>query len=231
MLIEHYYISGIYYNNSRNESNFYVYIYLPIDYNIVNEVLDLLTTQLGSMQAAGCPTSPEGMISATATAVTDDPPIDELDDDPIKTNIAIIPSQLSTYPYKNRIPLPTNSSASYGLRLLANRHATRATTILETLLKRHPSTLSTKDPYHIRTNTMLPKPPRDTCSIYSFAFVGLAPTECLRYMRSESQHTLHKLLTADEYRQPHETTTMAAHLSSPTQALLQAMDSIQPVSN
>jgi len=73
---------------------------------------------------------------------------------------------------------------------------------------------------------MLPKPVRDTCSIYSPAFAGLTPTECLRYFRPASLHTLHNLLTADEYRQPHDKTTMEAHVSTPTQALLQAIYSI-----
>jgi hypothetical protein len=62
VLIENYYISGVYSTNPRNESNLYVYIYLPSDYNTVNEVLNLLITQLISMQAAGYPTSIIGMI-------------------------------------------------------------------------------------------------------------------------------------------------------------------------
>jgi len=60
------------------------------------------------MQAAGYPTSYEGMISATAKAITDDPTIYELDNDPMETIIAIITPQLSTYPYKYRITLPIN---------------------------------------------------------------------------------------------------------------------------
>ena len=43
MILHHYFISGIYSTNPRNESSFYIYIYLPIDYTTVNEVLDLLT--------------------------------------------------------------------------------------------------------------------------------------------------------------------------------------------
>jgi len=49
-------------------------------------------------------------------------------------------------------------------------------------------------------------------------------------MRAASLHTLYKLLTAKEYMRPHDTATIAAHLSPPTQALLQILDFIQPAS-
>jgi hypothetical protein len=61
------------------------------------------------------------MISAIAKVITDDPPADELDDDPIKTTAVIIPPQLKPYSYKYRITLPNNSPESYGLFLLASR--------------------------------------------------------------------------------------------------------------
>ena len=117
--------------------------------------------------------------------------------------------------------------ASYGL-LLA-----RTTPIPENFILTHlpndiRQRLLQQTPTIIRTNTTPPKPARDTCSIYNFVFAGLTPTKCLRYLRAATLHTLNKLLTADEYRQPHDTTTMAARLSPPTQALLQAIYSIQP---
>jgi hypothetical protein len=56
----------------------------------------------------------------------------------------------------------------------------------------------------------------------------LTPTHCLRYFRAASLHTLHKLFTVDEYRQSHDTAALAAHLSPPTQALIQTIDSVQP---
>jgi hypothetical protein len=47
-------------------------------------------------------------------------------------------------------------------------------------------------------------------------------------MCAAALHTLHKYITADEYRRPHESATTSAHLSPPIQALLQILDSIQP---
>ena len=73
------------------------------------------------MNAAGYPTSLIGMISATVTTIIDNPPTDELDDDPIEPATIILPPQFTPYPYKYRITLPTNSPASYGLLLLASR--------------------------------------------------------------------------------------------------------------
>jgi hypothetical protein len=85
VVIENYYITGVYSTNPRNEKAFYVYIYLPNNYNIVNDLLDLLAIQLTSMQATEYPTSTTCMISALTIAIMGDPPTDEFDDDPIKT--------------------------------------------------------------------------------------------------------------------------------------------------
>jgi hypothetical protein len=41
-------------------------------------------------------------------------------------------------------------------------------------------------------------------------------------------HTVHKLITATEYRYQHERATSASELSPPLQALLQTIDAIQP---
>jgi len=47
-------------------------------------------------------------------------------------------------------------------------------------------------------------------------------------MRTSALHTLLGLLTAKEYKRPHESATIAAHFSPQTQALLHALDSIKP---
>ncbi len=49
--------------------------------------------------------------------------------------------------------------------------------------------------------------------IYSPVFNNFSPTNCLRYMRAAALNTLHRYLTADEYRRPHESATTTAHLS------------------
>jgi len=181
VVIENYYISGVYSTGPRNKSSFYGYIYLPSDYNTVNEVLDLLTAQLTYMHAAGYPTSTTCIISALATTITDDSPAYELDDDPIKTNTNIIQPQLTPYAYKYRVILPINSPASYGLLLIAGRQAAWTTTIPENIIPTHlPNDIRQRliqhTPTIIRINTSPPKPARDTCSIYNHVFVGRTPT-------------------------------------------------------
>jgi hypothetical protein len=89
------------------------------------------------MQAAGYPTSTTSMISALTTTITDDPPANVLDDDPIETTANIIPPRLTPYAYKYRATLPSNSPAFYGLILLASMHAAWITTIPEHFIPTH----------------------------------------------------------------------------------------------
>jgi hypothetical protein len=107
------------------------------------------------------------MISALTTAITDDPPANELSDDPVETITNIIPSQLTPYAYKYRITLPNNSPASYGLLLLASRHAAWTTPIPEDCIPIHlPNDirqgLLQQTPTIIRTNTTPPPYPPAT---------------------------------------------------------------------
>ena len=185
------------------------------------------------MRTAGYLASPVGMNATTVVAISEDPPNAEIDDEQITTNTLIIPRQLATYPYQFRLTLPANSPATTGLLLLASRQAPWTTVIPDPFIPDHlPEDLRARllqqTPTIIRTNNTPPKPVRDPCSIYSPAFAGLTATKCLHHFRGSVIHTLYKLLTAAEYRQPHDTATMAAHLSPPNQALLQAIDTIQP---
>jgi hypothetical protein len=220
-------------SNTQNDASFNVYIYLPNDYDNTTNVIDILTLQLDSMRSAGYPTSPHGIHDAQVLAISDDPSTPELDDDPIETTTTYTPPQLNPYPYKFRLTLSANSPASVGLLLLASRQAPWTAEIPEVFIPSHiPENLKHRllrqIPTITRTSNTPPKPARDPCSIYSPAFAGLSPTECLRHFRESAIHTLHKLLTATEYRQPHDTATNAAHLSPPTQAFLQIIDTIQP---
>ena len=79
-----------------------------------------------------------------------------------------------------------------------------------------------------RRNSEAPKPSRDTCSITSTAFTGKRPSECHKHFKESIIHTVHKLITATEYRYQHERATSASELSPPLQALLQTIDAIQP---
>jgi len=96
--IENYFITGIHSTSSQNDNSFHVYIYLPIDYDNTTNITDILTTQLDSMQMAGYPTSSSGIHAATVTAISEDPPSAELDDDPFDSTTLYTPPQLTTYP-------------------------------------------------------------------------------------------------------------------------------------
>ena len=96
VIIENYYVTGIYSENSQNDNNFHVYIYLPNDYDNTTDIIDILTAQLDSMLTVGYPTSPSCIQAATVIAISDDPPTTELDDDPFDTATIYTPPQLST---------------------------------------------------------------------------------------------------------------------------------------
>ena len=61
VIIEFYFITGVYSTNSQNDSSCHVYIYLPNDYGNTTNIIDILTTQLDSMQTTGCPASSSGI--------------------------------------------------------------------------------------------------------------------------------------------------------------------------
>jgi hypothetical protein len=132
VVIENYYVTGVQSSNTQNDASFSVHIYLPNDYDHTTDIIDILTIQLDSMRSAGYPTTPLGLREAQVTAISDDPPPSELDDDPFDTATLYTPPQLSHYPYKFCLTLPANSPASVGLLLLASRQAPWTTEIPDT---------------------------------------------------------------------------------------------------
>ncbi len=115
------------------------------------------------MRTAGYPSSPAGIHSAAVTSYTDDPPTDELDDEPIAIMTNITPQQLTTYPYKFRLTLPTDSPATTGLLLLASRQAPWKSPIPEEYIPNHFSadlrqSLLLQVPTIIRAINTSPKP-------------------------------------------------------------------------
>ncbi len=185
------------------------------------------------METDGYPTFQAGLESTSVVPISDTPPSTKLDDEPIHDTTLLLPAILTPYPYKCKITLLTNSPVSYGLLLLASRQAKWTAPIPDEIIPTHLPTdvrrsLLTHIATILRTNTTPPRPSRDQCAIYSSAFSSLSPTECLRYMRTAALHTLLRYLSAKEYKRPHDSATKAAHLSPPTQALLQALNYIQP---
>ena len=95
VIIENYYVTGVHSNTSQNDTSFYVYIYLPNDYDYNTDVIDILTLQLDSMRTAGYPTTPHGIREAQVTAINENSPTNELDDDPFSTETLYTPPELS----------------------------------------------------------------------------------------------------------------------------------------
>jgi hypothetical protein len=81
VVIENYYVTGVHSSNAQNDANFYIYIYLPNDYEHNTDVGDILTIHLVSMRSAGYPTTPLGLHDAQVKAISDDSQTSELDDD------------------------------------------------------------------------------------------------------------------------------------------------------
>jgi hypothetical protein len=169
------------------------------------------------MQTAGLPTSLEGLDAIQIHEHSTYPVRPELDDEPITSTTEVITPQLRTCPYSFTVTLPTFSSATYGLLLLANRQARWSTHIPAALIPQHMpqplrQALLHQIPTTIRSNTIDPKPSRDTCSITSTAFAGNRPAECHRIFKASVIHTALKLITASEYRFQYERATSVAEL-------------------
>ena len=69
---------------------------------------------------------------------------------------------------------------------------------------------------------------KDTCTIHSHDFQGLTTHSAYNPFRAAAILTLQKDITTIEHKHQSQTTTSLDKLSQPTQALLQALDSIQP---
>jgi hypothetical protein len=71
---------------------------------------------------------------------------------------------------------------------------------------------------------------KDTCTIHIPVFQGVSVIVAFRIFRAATILTLHRYLSAVEHRQQNNIATTVDPMSQPTQALLQAMDSVQPAS-
>ena len=69
---------------------------------------------------------------------------------------------------------------------------------------------------------------KDTCTIHSPVFQGVSSIVAYIIFRATTILTLYRHLSAVEHRQQNSSTTSLDQLFQPTQALLQAMDSVQP---
>ena len=157
-----------------------------------------------------------------------------LDDEQIASGTYVTSQHLEGTPHAHVVTLPTFSSAAYELTLLASRQLRWTTNIPQTSI---PSwiTDSLRQPVLNQSPTvtianverlLLAK---DTCTIYSKEFQGLNATIAFRIFRAATIMTLYIYLSTVEHIQQNNTATSVDQLSQPTQALLHALDSVQPV--
>ena len=131
------------------------------------------------------------------------------------------------------IILPTFSPATYGLTLLASRQLRWSTTLPQTSILywiqdnlRQP--LLNQTPTIARANVDRLLPAKDTYLIHTTEFKGITAIVAFRLFRAAAILTLYRHLTTVEHRQQNSTVTSVDQLCQPTQALLHAMDSVQP---
>ena len=220
VLLENQYLTGVHSGKDPNISTYKIFLYLPHEVNIKATITSIINNQLAQMQTAGLPTSPDGLEALQVCENSDYPVHPEIDDEPITNITEVLPTQLRTCPYSFNLTLPTFSSSTYGLLLLASRQARWASHIPEVLIPQailQPirKALLHQMPTIIKSNTEPPKQSRDTCCITSLAFTGQRPTDCHKHFKAAALYTGYKLITSTEYRYQHDRAASAAELSPP----------------
>ena len=71
-------------------------------------------------------------------------------------------------------------------------------------------------------------PAKDTCTIHNTEFQGISALVAFKLFRAAAILPLYRHFSAVEHKQQNSTATSVDQLSQPTQALLQALDSVQP---
>jgi len=134
VLIENQYLIGVHSAKDPNISTYTIYMYLSHHVDHKTTIRTILNNHITYMQAAGLPTSPEGLGAVLVKENLTYPVQPELDDEPITNTTQVIPTQLSTCPYSFTTTLPTFSTAAYGLIFLASSQTRWSTSIPDTLI-------------------------------------------------------------------------------------------------
>jgi hypothetical protein len=131
------------------------------------------------------------------------------------------------------VTAPIFSPTTYGLTLPASRqlrwtynipenyiHARLPETLRKALLAQTP-TITRKNVHKLNTA-------KDTCTIHCYDFKGLTTHSAYKLFRATTILTMHTHISTVEHKHQNQIATSLDKLSQPTQALLQALDSIQP---
>ena len=158
--------------------------------------------QLTKMQTQGHTTDPSSLLNiATIQSLTCPPYRTGLDDETIHTNTLLIDPNI---PYLHIITLPTHSQTTYGLTLLVSIQVRWSASIphdmIPPILKDTRKKLLLQPPMITRRHVDTPRPARDSCTIYIPAFHVKSSTDCYRFFRTTTLHTLCRHLTRYKHR-------------------------------
>jgi hypothetical protein len=227
------YLTGVYSKYSATTSAFLVHIYIPMATPDV--IANIMSMQLNDMQRA-CVLN---LVDDSACNITVHPLLDtihttHLDDERIIQTTTMASPHLEGTPHAYIATTPTLFSVTYGLTLMASRQLRWTTTLLEEdIPARLPKTLRksllAQIPTITRNNADKPINGKETCTIHSHAFLGLSVTATFSLFRAAAILTLHEHLTVMGHKHKNQRAKSIDNPSQATQALLQALDSVQPV--
>jgi hypothetical protein len=138
---------------------------------------------------------------------------------------------LKDVPHAYIITAPTFHPTTYGLTLLASRQLSWTYNIPDNYIPTHlPETLRkallAQIPTITRKNANKTNTIKDTCYVHNHDFQGVTPYAAYTLFRAATILTLHKHITTNEHKHQKQSAISLDKLSQPTQALLQALDSV-----
>jgi hypothetical protein len=231
-LIDNLYLTGDHSTDLMTTGAFMIHLLIPKPTPM--DKIDIIAAQFKDTSKQGIHTSPDQqqhIITLDSMNNTFDTTF--LDDEQIASGTYVTSPHLDGTPHAHVVTLPTFSPAAYGLTLLASRQLRWTTNIPQTSIPSwipdslHQSLLN-QSPTVTRANVDRMLPAKDTCTIYSKEFRGLNAIVAFGLFRAAVIPTLYRYLFAVEHMQHNSTATSVDQLSRPTQALLHAMDSVQP---
>jgi hypothetical protein len=156
-----------------------------------------------------------------------------LDDKKISHTTSMLSPHLEGTPHAYIDTTPTFSQATYGVTLLASRQL-RWTAIIpdnyiNIKLPEHlRKSMLTQVPTITRKHVDKPNTAKDPCTIHCHNFQGISAVAVFNFFRAAAIQTLHKHLTDVTHKHQNQTANSLDNLSQATQALLQALDLVQP---
>jgi len=234
-LIDNTYLTGVNSTNSATTSAFTIHLYIPK--STPNAITNVIAGQLEDMHKQGIQNSSDQLQNTmTVGPIIDTCDTTFLDDEPIASGTYLTSKHLEGTPHAHVVTLPTYSPAIYGLTLLASRQLRWTTTLPQTSIPRwipynliHP--LLNQTPTITRANVNRLTGAKDTCTTHSPVFQGVSTIVAFRIFRAAAIFTIYRHLSAVEHIQHNSSATSVDQLSQPTQALLHALDSVQPASD